>query len=60
MSKSQQWKLFADRWTMERLQIDGGPGGVILGFGRDGDGRLYALTTRFQEGSGAVKLLTPP
>lgn len=49
-----------DLWTMEELQVDGGAGGIVLGFGRDDAGEMYALTTTFREGGGAVRRFASP
>lgn len=51
-------------WPMQKASIstteNGEINAVVLSFGRDPDGELYVLTTRFAEGSGVVYRITEP
>jgi glucose/arabinose dehydrogenase len=51
-------------WAMRKVSISGSENGevnaAVLSFGRDPDGELYLLTTRFAEGTGVVSKITDP
>jgi glucose/arabinose dehydrogenase len=50
-------------WPMASLDVASGPemaNRVVLSLGRDAAGELYALTTQFAEGTGAVHRIVPP